>query len=95
MHEGETVPLSFVLDQNFPNPFNPATRIRYQVPEATWVTLKVFDFLVRNLSTLVNERKPVGSYTVTFDGLGLASGVYFYQFLAGAHAVSRAMLLIR
>jgi hypothetical protein len=69
----------FRLSQNFPNPFNPSTRINYQLPEISFVALKIYDVLGNEIATLVNEEKPVGEYEVEFDGKGLPSGIYFYQ----------------
>ncbi len=75
----EGVPASFGLEQNFPNPFNPTTMIKYQIPNTSRVMLKVFDLLGREVRTLVNEVKTPGNYEVTFGATGLASGVYFYR----------------
>ena len=72
-------PETYLLEQNYPNPFNVSTTIRYSVPEHSYVTLKVFDLLGREVATLVNEEKQTGFYAVKFDGSSLASGVYFYR----------------
>ena len=69
----------FHLFQNYPNPFNPVTSIQYAVSSMQFVTLKVYDFLGREIATLVNEEKPAGEYEVEFDGGNLSSGIYFYQ----------------
>ncbi|MDE3058277.1 MAG: T9SS type A sorting domain-containing protein, partial [Bacteroidota bacterium] len=73
---------SFSLEQNFPNPFNPSTEIRYQISKGSDVSLKVYDAVGREVSTLVNEWKPSGTYEVTFNGSSLASGTYFYRLIA-------------
>ncbi len=73
------IPTNFVLGQNYPNPFNPTTVINYSIPKRSFVTLKVYDVLGREASTLVNEEKPAGNYKVTFNGTNLPSGVYFYR----------------
>jgi len=78
VQENPDIPDQFHLYQAFPNPFNPVTTIRYSIPEATNVTLIVFDVLGHQVSVLVDEYKGSGSYTVEFDGTGLASGVYYY-----------------
>ncbi len=78
-HQRETLPGSFVLYQNFPNPFNPTTEIRYQISELSNVSLKVYDVLGREVRTLVNRKQGPGTYEVRFDASGLASGVYFYR----------------
>ena len=69
----------FVLNQNYPNPFNPSTLIKYQIPVSDNVTIKVYDVLGNEITTLVNEFKPAGSYSISFNGSKLASGVYFYR----------------
>lgn len=69
-------PYQFVLERNYPNPFNPSTKIRYAVPSKTFVTLKVFDILGKEVKSLVNEAKEPGYYEVEFDGSKLSSGVY-------------------
>jgi len=77
------------LEQNYPNPFNPTTRIKFSVQEFSFVTLKVFDILGREVATLVCEPKPAGEYEVEFNSLsasvgqGLSSGIYIYQLQAG------------
>jgi hypothetical protein len=89
------VPDRYVLEQNFPNPFNPKTGVRYQVAGVSNVKLVVYDLLGREVAVLVNERKGAGSYEVAFDGSGLASGVYVYRLTAGAFVQSRKMVLLR
>lgn len=86
---------TFLLSQNFPNPFNPTTTIGYQLPERNLVTLKVYDILGREVATLVNEEKPVGSYEVQFIGNELTSGIYFYQLKAGDYTETKKMLMIK
>lgn len=73
---------SFYLAQNHPNPFNPITVIEYAVPKISKTTLKIYDILGNEITTLVNEVKPAGSYNIQFDATSLTSGVYFYQLLA-------------
>jgi len=73
-------PSGFRLEQNYPNPFNPTTTISYQVPTTSNVYLKVNDILGREVATLVEGTREPGSYSVTFDGSGLASGIYFARF---------------
>ncbi len=89
------VPKAFALYQNYPNPFNPSTLIKYSVLKSSLVTLKVFDVLGREVSTLVNETKMPGNYKVTFNASKLASGVYFYQLRAGDYASIKKMLLMK
>jgi hypothetical protein len=95
-------PGGFRLFPNYPNPFNPKTVIRYQLSAASEVRLVVYDLIGREVAELVNERKLPGSYQVTFDAPGLASGVYFYRLEAtpssgdgGTRMQTRQMLLLR
>jgi Secretion system C-terminal sorting domain len=86
---------SFELKQNYPNPFNPTTVIAYQLPQAAQVSLEVFDILGRKVATLVNEQKAAGNYAVPFNGVSLASGVYFYRLQAGNFVKTNKMMLIK
>ena len=72
-------PATFALDQNFPNPFNPTTTIQYQLPTDSRVTLKVYDLLGREVTTLLNEDRPAGYHDARWDASNTASGVYFYR----------------
>jgi photosystem II stability/assembly factor-like uncharacterized protein len=90
----------FSLSQNYPNPFNPSTKIKFEIPgqvrnDNTLVTLKVYDILGREVSTLVNEEKPAGEYEVEFDGSSLPSGIYFYQLKAGEYVETKKMVLLK
>ena len=76
------MPQSFRLNQNFPNPFNPATTITFELPQASDVRLSLFDLLGREISVLLNERRTAGVHAVRLDGSSLASGVYFYRLQA-------------
>lgn len=78
----ETVPVQFVLFQNYPNLFNPTTAISYQVSVVSNVSLKVYDVLGREVMILVDGMKEAGYYTVSFDGSKLSSGIYFVRFIA-------------
>ena len=89
------VPATFRLFQNYPNPFNPTTRIQYSVPSTQYVSLKVYDLLGRELNTLVGEVKSPGTYTVVWNARGQASGVYFYQLIAGDRIVVKKMMLMK
>jgi hypothetical protein len=88
-------PTEFGFDQNYPNPFNPVTRIKYQIPELSFVTLKVFDVLGNEITTLVNEEKPLGNYEIQFDATNLPSGVYFYRLQAGSFVETKKMVLLK
>ena len=88
-------PDQFTLHQNFPNPFNPVTIIKYQCIMYNEVSLKVFDVLGNEIVTLVNEKQNAGSYSVTFDGSSLSSGVYFYRLDAGDFSETKRMILTK
>ena len=89
------LPTKFQLEQNFPNPFNPVTSIKYQLPYKALVTLKVFDILGKEVETLVNEEKDAGYYQTRFDGLNLTSGIYFYTLQTGSNTVTKKMILLK
>ena len=89
------VPAEFVLSQNYPNPFNPSTRINYFIPKESFVSIKVYDFLGREVMTLINETKSVGSYEVVFNASELPSGTYFYTLIAENFSATRKMILIK
>ena len=72
----------WLLFQNYPNPFNPITAIKYNIPNESFVTIKVFDVLGEEITTLVNERKSAGNYSINFNGSNLPSGIYFYRMQA-------------
>jgi len=91
----EEIPTNFLLSQNFPNPFNPITTIKYQIPEISFVTLKVYDVLGSEVVTLVNEEKNIGSYEVEFNGISLPSGIYFYRLQAGSFVETKKMVLMK
>lgn len=89
------IPNAFSLKQNYPNPFNPTTVIVYELPRATRVVLTVFDILGREVTRLVDEEKPPGSYQATWDAAGLASGTYFYRLEAGEFNEVKHLLLLK
>jgi hypothetical protein len=89
------VPSRFELAQNFPNPFNPRTTIRYSIPAETHVHLGVYDLLGREVATLVDTRQAPGRYDVGFDGSRLASGMYVYHLTAGAFSSAKKLVLVR
>jgi hypothetical protein len=88
-------PVDYLLKQNYPNPFNPTTILQYAIGSRQFVTLKVYDLLGREIATLVNEEKLAGTYRFKFDGTGLPSGVYFYQFRAGNFVETKKMVLMK
>jgi hypothetical protein len=91
----QPMPAAFRLEQNFPNPFNPTTAIRFALPQASHVIVAVVDRLGLRVATLVDGELDAGLHTVQFDGTGLASGVYFYRMRAGSFTDTKKLLLIR
>lgn len=97
-----SLPRAFRLEQNFPNPFNPSTMIRYEIRDAGFVNLTVYDVIGRNVATIVNELLPAGTHERLWDASNLPSGVYFYRLQAssttdphGSFVDIKKMLLIR
>ena len=92
---GPSAPMAYELDQNYPNPFNPTTVISGQWPQESDVRLVVYDILGREVIVLASGRYPAGRYSFTFDGTGLASGVYLYHLDAGGFSTTKKMTLVR
>jgi hypothetical protein len=88
-------PGRFVLNQNYPNPFNPTTTISWYSPLSGRQTLKIYDILGNEITTLVNEFKPAGNYEVMFDGRNLPSGVYYYRLQSGKFTITKKLVLLR
>jgi hypothetical protein len=89
------MPATFSLQQNFPNPFNPATTIAYTLPSSGHVTLALYDLNGRVVATLVDEVQTVGSYRITFNAEGLASGLYLARLTAGSRSAVRKLALLK
>lgn len=92
---GGNLPKEFELSQNFPNPFNPSTTIRYAMPRSTHVTLKIYDMLGREVATLLDATVEAGYRVARWNPVALASGVYFYQLHAGEFVQTRKLVLLR
>jgi hypothetical protein len=88
-------PKGFALDQNYPNPFNPSTNIKFNLPQASEVTLKVYNMLGQEVATLINERMNAGLQTVKFEASNLSSGMYIYRLQAGSFRSTKKMMLIK
>lgn len=86
---------AFTLGQNYPNPFNPKTMISFELPEDSYIELKVFDLLGREIRNIATGNQKSGIYQVEFDGENLSSGVYIYQLKAGNQVVSKKMFLMK
>ncbi len=98
--EIKAVPADFGLAQNFPNPFNPSTTIKYYTPKNSFVTLKIYDMLGREIATLVNEQIPPGYHEAIWNGLdgkgeSVSSGVYIYRLTAGSFSQTKKMNLLK
>lgn len=89
------VPENFSLSQNYPNPFNPLTTIKYEVTTSAYIKLIVYDNGGNEIHTLVNERQSPGTYSVSFDALHLASGVYFYKLITDKFSETKRMVLVK
>ncbi|MDR3667423.1 MAG: T9SS type A sorting domain-containing protein [Ignavibacteriaceae bacterium] len=90
------IPAQFSLEQNYPNPFNPSTKIQYNIPQNSFVSLKIYNALGMEVATPINGVIPAGTHEVEFDASNLNSGVYFYTLKAGDHFVqTRKMILIK
>jgi hypothetical protein len=89
------LPEGFALTQNYPNPFNPSTTIGFSVPASGRVTLRVYDLLGREVSTLVDGQLAPGSYEATFDAAGLPSGMYVYRLVSGTYTETRKMNVLK
>ena len=85
----------FQLYQNYPNPFNPSTKISYQIPKLGFVTLKIYDVLGNEITTLVNEEKQIGNFEVEFHGTGLSSGIYFCKLASGSFSDVKKIVLLK
>jgi hypothetical protein len=91
----DLIPAEYGLDQNYPNPFNPSTTINYQLPEKNHVSLKVYDILGNLVTTLVNQEMDAGYYTVNWNAVNLASGVYIYRFVSDSFISSKKLILMK
>ncbi|MBD3168098.1 MAG: T9SS type A sorting domain-containing protein [candidate division Zixibacteria bacterium] len=89
------VPHNFELFQNYPNPFNPSTKIHVALPEKEHVTIKVYNLMGQEISTLVDRELAMGTYDFDFDGADYSSGIYFYVMKAGDFVKSRKMTLLK
>lgn len=85
----------YSLSQNFPNPFNPSTNIKYQIPKDGYVKLAVYDLLGREVDLLVNEKQASGKYETVWNGSHFSSGVYFYKIKTNEYTETKRMLLIK
>ena len=92
---GNSTPNSYELDQNFPNPFNPSTTIRFSVPSSEFVSLRIYNSIGEKVAELVNQVLPAGIYNVNWNAENVSSGVYFYKIQAGSFINTKKMILLR
>ena len=99
-NRSETLPQGFALEQNFPNPFNPSTTIRYELPEEAMVNVTIYDMLGRQVKTLINKTQDAGYKSVIWDatndyGKPVSAGIYLYQIQAGEYIRTKKMVLLK
>lgn len=92
---GRLLPTEYTLGQDYPNPFNPSTRIDYAIPKESHVRLEVYNLLGQRVAVLVDEAKPAGYYTASLDASGLGSGLYFYRLTAGQVTFTKKMIVLK
>lgn len=90
-----TMPTEYELHDNYPNPFNPVTSIKYSLPFDSKVSIKIFDVIGREIATLVNDNQKAGYYSVDFNASNLSSGIYFYRMIAGDFVAIKKMVLVK
>ena len=95
VEDEDSNPVDFYLSQNYPNPFNPNTTINFFIPKKEFVSLKIYDVLGTEITSLFNEEKSAGSYEVKFNASGLTSGIYFYHLQAGNFIETKKMILLK
>lgn len=95
VEQNQHIPVDFVLFQNFPNPFNPSTTIKYELPERSFVELTLYDLLGREIKTLLNEEKEAGYHELQFNAENLSSGVYLYRIQAGNFTQTKKMVVLK
>jgi hypothetical protein len=94
-HYSSGIPKEFTLAQNYPNPFNPSTSISFSLPTKSFVSLKVFDLIGREVATLVSEEMSAGNYTRQWNAVNMSSGIYFYRLHAGAYRETKKLVLLK
>ena len=93
--KNNTQPNNFTLFNNYPNPFNPSTTIKFRIQKSEFISLNVYDIIGNEISTLVKEQKSPGTYKIEFDGKELSSGVYFYSITMGKLTETKKMMLMK
>jgi len=92
--EGE-LPDMYTLKQNYPNPFNPSTTITFSIGTYSYISLRVYDVLGREVATIVSEKLPAGNYSRQWNAAKMPSGIYFYRLQAGSFTETKKLVLLR
>ncbi len=93
--DNDVTPTNYSLEQNFPNPFNPVTQIKFSLPSSQKVIIKIYDILGREIETLLNEERTAGNYQIEFNAKSLSSGVYFYRLESGSYSKTLKMIYLK
>jgi hypothetical protein len=93
--KSDGVPKKYMLEQNYPNPFNPSTTITFSIPSKSFVTLKVFDILGREVVSIVSEEMSAGIYSKQWNAANVSSGIYFYRLQVGTFSDTKKLVLIK
>jgi len=93
--ENASKPVLYKLYDNYPNPFNPSTTLRYSLPEASLTSIKIYDAVGKEVAVVVNEMKTAGTYQIEFNAVGLSSGIYYYSIQAGTFSETKKMILMK
>jgi hypothetical protein len=93
--ESEGVVKEFSLENNYPNPFNPSTTIKFQIPEISFISLKVYDILGNEVAVLMNEEKQMGEYSIEFNPIDLPTGVYLFQLKSNSFIETKKMMMLK
>jgi len=88
-------PESYLLIKNYPNPFNPITKIEYSLPENSFVEIKIYDIFGREVETLINKKQTMGMYSLQWQPKNITSGIYFYRIKAGRYSETKKMVYIK
>ena len=91
----DKIPKDYNLEQNYPNPFNPSTVIKFSLPQASFVTLKIYNQLGKEISTLVSEKKSSGTYQYVFNANNIPSGIYYYTLQSNGYSETKKMILLK
>jgi hypothetical protein len=92
---GSEIPKEYKLYNNYPNPFNPVTRIKFDLPKTSHVTIEIYDLTGRQITQLVNEDLGAGAYETEWNASGFSSGVYIYRFIAGEYIMVKKMIVVK